>query len=295
MVWRLLTILFLLMTCPLALYAQPRPGSFTTLSSTTLATSSTGAASIDAAGGITAGTGNVGIVDTTGKIPAISSTYFTSLSGTNLTGVARLASADTITGAWVFANDIHVTSNTPNVYIRESDQGADAKVWLARSIGSVFSIVAVNDAESSGTDAITITRAAAVPQVTTINTALVYSGIISATLASGDNNDWNPTGLAAAHTVMVTPNAAGSTITGIAGGVAGRELTICQPSDAANDTILEQNSDSSAANRLTLGVATTIQYYSTLPDVAMGPCVTFLYDGGTSKWLFKSASVLMVP
>lgn len=37
--------------------------------------------------GITAGTGAVGIVDSTGKIPAISSTYFASLSGANLTNL----------------------------------------------------------------------------------------------------------------------------------------------------------------------------------------------------------------
>lgn len=42
---------------------------------------------LDVAGGIQAGSGNVGIVDTTGKIPAISSTYFASLSGANLTGI----------------------------------------------------------------------------------------------------------------------------------------------------------------------------------------------------------------
>lgn len=53
----------------------------------TLALSSTGASALDVAGGINAGSGNVGIVDTTGKIPAISSLYFSSLSGANLTGI----------------------------------------------------------------------------------------------------------------------------------------------------------------------------------------------------------------
>jgi hypothetical protein len=50
---------------------------------------------IDVVGGINAGSGNVGIVDATGKIPAISSTYIADLSGTNLTGVALLGSANT--------------------------------------------------------------------------------------------------------------------------------------------------------------------------------------------------------
>lgn len=47
----------------------------------------TGATALDVDGGITAGSGNVGIVDITGKIPAISSTYFASLSGANLTSI----------------------------------------------------------------------------------------------------------------------------------------------------------------------------------------------------------------
>lgn len=42
---------------------------------------------ITVSGGVTAGSGAVGIVDSTGKIPAISSTYFASLSGANLTAL----------------------------------------------------------------------------------------------------------------------------------------------------------------------------------------------------------------
>lgn len=53
----------------------------------TLTVSSTSASALDVAGGINAGSGNVGIVDSSGKIPAISSTYFANLSGANLTGI----------------------------------------------------------------------------------------------------------------------------------------------------------------------------------------------------------------
>lgn len=52
---------------------------------------------VDIAAGITAGSGNVAIVDGTGKIPALSSTYLADVSGTNLTGVAKLGSANTYT------------------------------------------------------------------------------------------------------------------------------------------------------------------------------------------------------
>lgn len=50
-------------------------------------------------GGITAGSGAVGIVDSTGKIPAISSTYFASLSGANLTALPAANLSGTITSA----------------------------------------------------------------------------------------------------------------------------------------------------------------------------------------------------
>lgn len=53
----------------------------------TLTLANTGASALDVAGGINAGSGNVGIVDTTGKIPALSSTYLANLSGANLTSL----------------------------------------------------------------------------------------------------------------------------------------------------------------------------------------------------------------
>ncbi len=62
----------------------------------TLTLSSSSASALDVTGGINAGSGNVGIVDTTGKIPAISSTYFSSLSGANLTGIPVSA----LSGTW---------------------------------------------------------------------------------------------------------------------------------------------------------------------------------------------------
>ncbi len=57
-----------------------------TFSTATVASSS--ASAIDVAGGINAGSGNVGIIDTSGRIPALSSTYLANLSGANLTGLS---------------------------------------------------------------------------------------------------------------------------------------------------------------------------------------------------------------
>lgn len=68
----------------------------------------TGASALDVGGGINAGTGNVALVTAAGKITAISSTYFDSLDGTNLTGVAKLASNNTFTNR----NDFKLYSET---------------------------------------------------------------------------------------------------------------------------------------------------------------------------------------
>lgn len=66
----------------------------------TMTTSNTGASSLDVAGGLNIGTGNVALVDTTGKIPSISSTYFANLSGANLTNLV----AANLTGTVPVAN-----------------------------------------------------------------------------------------------------------------------------------------------------------------------------------------------
>lgn len=58
-----------------------------------------GAGSYVITGGLTAGSGGVGIIDTSGKIPAISSTYFASLSAANLTSIPAANLSGTIASA----------------------------------------------------------------------------------------------------------------------------------------------------------------------------------------------------
>lgn len=79
---------------------------------TTMTVASTGAAAIDVAGGITAGTGNVAIIDTTGKIPALSSTYLTSVAGTSLTGIPVLLRANSGTTTNAAAENVDTVAIT---------------------------------------------------------------------------------------------------------------------------------------------------------------------------------------
>ena len=96
--------------------------------------SGTGASALDVAGGINAGSGNVGIVDTSGKIPAISSTYFASLSGANLTGVP--AAAVTGTAAILGANSF------------TAEQSVVGGVRVSTSATSVFKCLDVGAVEA---------------------------------------------------------------------------------------------------------------------------------------------------
>lgn len=79
---------------------------------------------------------------------------------------------------------------------------------------------------------------------------LLLSGVVTAT-PSADQNDYNPTDLAKASTLRINATAS-IKLTGLAGGVAGRRLTIL---NAATDYLLwleHENTASSVANRFAL-------------------------------------------
>lgn len=99
----------------------------------TLTLSSTSASALDVAGGINAGSGNVGIVDTTGKIPAISSTYFASLSGANLTGLAFSQLPTTWSGR-TFSAGNYTANGSMTWTVEASDVGLDYSVEFGKTL-----------------------------------------------------------------------------------------------------------------------------------------------------------------
>tara|TARA_R100000808_G_scaffold780_4_gene3780 strand:+ start:3277 stop:4998 length:1722 start_codon:yes stop_codon:yes gene_type:complete len=103
-----------------------------------LATTDTSATSIDVAGGITAGTGNVAIVNAAGKIPEISSTYFADLSGANLTGIS--AGKILQVHNFVYTAQVGSTSSTfatTNVLDKITLADTDNKVLVMVDIGGL--------------------------------------------------------------------------------------------------------------------------------------------------------------
>lgn len=305
---RLTFILLVLLGLTSAAAAQPRPGAFTTVTATTitattitgtnitgstsittpaLTVSGSGASAIDVAGGINAGSGNVGIVGTDGRIPAISSTYFASLSGTNLTGVALLASANAFsnTGAHTFAGTV-TAANTKGFYV-DNTGGTDIAVGEVTSgnqlnIGTDSSGAMGDTVLSAGqtlrfrtnsaerfsvSNAGTVTHAGAL-----VRTPIVYAGA----LVNGNNNNLSPTGFSTAATVVFTSAGGSTTITGLAAQVNGFTVRICTDGFIA---FAHDDSNSSDANRFFMSPGTgsnnlvtgcTIATYDTAADGAVG-------------------------
>lgn len=125
------------------------------------------------------------------------------------------------------------------------------------------------------------TGAATFAESVTEGGALFETGVISPTTISADQNNYAPTGFSTARVLRLTHNNTGSfrTITGLAGGAAGRVVMVCNVNASASEDFLFSNesASSTAANRFALP-----NYTSS----AIGPaaCMRFWYDGVSSRW-----------
>lgn len=119
----------------------------TGVASGTFTITNAGAGALDVTGGINAGSGNVGIVDTSGKIPALSSTYIADLSGANLTALTAANINAGSLGASVIASSITLSSmygaptltgtNITNIIgANIVETGTNGPVVISSSIGS---------------------------------------------------------------------------------------------------------------------------------------------------------------
>lgn len=181
-----------------------------TLTAASVTTSTVTASTVTASGALTGGSVVVNsntIVNTSGTIPAISSTYFASLSGANLTSL----------------NGSNVSSGT---------------VAAAR----LPATTAYTDAAQSFTAAQTMS-----------------AGLLGSigTTTVGSSGNVNNLSLGNATYLVVTANAGGNAITGIAGGAAGRILFLQIFNSGGTNTITDQDTNSSAGNRFAVGATKT--------------------------------------
>lgn len=101
------------------------------------------------------------------------------------------------------------------------------------------------------------------------------TGVISpSALSAGNNNDYAPTGFSTCNVVRLTPNASGSAITGLAGGVAGRVVNLVNLGSALI-TLEVESASSTAANRFAIPAQTPI---------SAGNGQRLWYDGTSSRW-----------
>ncbi len=107
----------------------------------------------------------------------------------------------------------------------------------------------------------------------TIGGALAVTGDISPASIGADQNNYAPTGHATASVMRLTASG-GYQITGLAGGVDGRIVTLVNIG-ASSITLRDENASSTAANRFALAGNITL---------AQDQSVVLLYDATASRW-----------
>ena len=207
--------------------------------------------------------------------------------------LARVASAETISGAWTFTNTrVSLVSVAPQLLYNETDAPADGKIWRVFTDANKLTIDIVNDANTVTQNGIVLTRSGM--NITDISlysfgTQLTswdasaqlhhrygvrFSGRASATL-SGDQTAWNPTGLGTSFFILVSVTTP-SIVRGMLAQNGGHIVTIYNLS-ANTITIKHQDPSASSTNRFfTPGGADIVMVtYSS---------ITVIYDLGLTAW-----------
>jgi hypothetical protein len=107
----------------------------------------------------------------------------------------------------------------------------------------------------------------------TLPRGLSLTGVVSPAQITVDQDDYNPSGLAAASVLQINTDAPRN-ISGLAGGAEGRCLTVINVGSQPV-TLLDESASSSASNRLTLGT-----------DLAISAkqAAILRYDGTAARW-----------
>jgi hypothetical protein len=148
------------------------------------------------------------------------------------------------------------------VVVNEGTANADT-IWL----------LTTNDPITLNTTALAFVN----PTVAQASGAFAFTGDITPSQITSDQNDYNPTGLSTASTLRLDTDAnsgAGRSITGLAGGADGRIIIIHNV--GSNPLRLKsENVGSSASNRFSFAV-----------DIVLGSkrSVTLQYDSTSSRW-----------
>lgn len=124
----------------------------------------TGASSLDIGGGLNAGTGNVAIIDATGKVAGISSTYFASLDGSNLLKISSIAVDGVYTNAIA---DLAVTNGKLAGSIAPAKVTGTAAILGANSFTAAQSVIGGVTISSSATSSVSCNFGGAIVTLST--------------------------------------------------------------------------------------------------------------------------------
>lgn len=146
--------------------------------------------------------------------------------------------------------------------------------------GDITDVVAGTNLTGGGASgAVTVNLNPALTGITSLGLtgAMLVTGVISpGAIGAADNPDFAPAGFSTCRVVRLTSGGAASTISGLAGGAAGRTVTLTNIA-ASIITILAESGLSVAGNRLS--AATVLAAAG-----AAGSSVTLWYDTTSSRW-----------
>lgn len=138
------------------------------------------------------------------------------------------------------------------------------QIYISGTAGNLVKISSANRLEDSGVSATTIS---------VLSQSVAFSGDISPSQITANQNDYNPSGLSTASTLRINSDAARD-ITGLQGGADGR-IILVHNTGSFSITIKNSSASSSAANRFLL-----------ISDLILtsNMSVQFQYDSTSTKW-----------
>ena len=190
------------------------------------------------------------------------------------TGVSNLTLAGAATGFRTFGSVM--ANNDTCFYCIKGQSGSEWEVGLGTYVSATPALARTTVIASSNAGA-AVNFSAGTKDVFITSPAIAQGhGVLSPASITGDQNDYNPTGLGLANILALT-NDNVRYITGLAGGFPGRRITLHVLETAQGPSILrDESTASAAANRFNLPARRVFLW--------PGDTIDLFYDPVTSRW-----------
>ncbi|MCC6989956.1 MAG: hypothetical protein IT181_13205 [Acidobacteria bacterium] len=188
-----------------------------------------------------------------------------------------------VTGAATFTSTATVSSTSASaIDVAGGINAGSGNVGIVGTDGKVPALSSTYFASSTTSTDWTFSGVLTSSGTLTSSGAQFLTGVITPSTITADQNDYAPTGFSTANVVRIAHNNAGASrsITGLAGGTAGRLVTLCNINTAASEsfTFTNESGSSTAANRFAAVNG------GPLASLTPGACLSLWYDGTISRW-----------